>query len=149
MRKRNKYNTEKTEEQDNKKSDFFSWLNESLLFKLFKPVKILIDLHIKLAEKELKEDIARYLKAIISVIVSLTILFIVLLLINLLMIIAFNYYVFNSVDNSMSLILAILATIAVNIIFFFIFLLTAYFSFKRPFLKDTKKAIIDTLKNLR
>lgn len=120
----------------------------SLLFSFLTPMKVLFALHIKLLKKELKEDFLRYLKGILFLILSTLVFFIILILMNCFLIVIFKYFIFSRETSMNSLLFSILATIGINFLLFILFLTGVYLSFKKPFLKETMKAINDTLKNL-
>ncbi len=139
----------KSKKKHEKHNDGFSFSDLNFLTKIFSPLKVLIKLHLRIAQKELKRDIFRYIAGIISLILSFFLIIMFFVIANILVIFLFKYFVFNYYDNLLDYILSISASLGVNFFFFLILIISAIANFKKPFLKETKKAIKETLNDLK
>ncbi|MBN2545321.1 MAG: phage holin family protein [Spirochaetes bacterium] len=109
----------------------------------------MIKLHLRIAKKELKKDLFRYITGIIFLIIAFFTVIIMFILSNILIILIFKYFIFNYFKNLLDYIFSIFATVIINFSFFLIIIISAFINFKKPFLKETKKAIKETLNDLK
>ena len=138
MAKKSKENHSENNSNDNSQFDFLN-----IFSKIFGPLKVIIKIHLKIAAKELKKDFKRYIAGMIYLVLSIFFIISLLFLINILVVLLlkdfFDFSLFHSI-----LILSGL-TIFGSILTFII----ASALFSKPFLKETKKAIKETLNDLK
>ena len=138
MAKKSKENISEQNLNDNSQFDFLN-----IFSKIFGPLKALIKMHLKIASKELKKDFKRYISGLISLFFCLFFIVSLLFLINILLVLLlkdfFEFSLFHSI-----LILSGL-TVSGSILTFII----SVSLLNKPFLKETKKAVKETLKDLK
>jgi hypothetical protein len=136
--KKSKENISENNLNDDSQFDFFN-----IFSKIFGPLKALIKIHLKIASKELKKDFARYASGLISLFFCIFFMVSLLFFINILIVLLlkdfFEFSLFHSI-----LILSGLTVFGALLTF-----IIATSAFKKPFLKETKKAVKETLKDLK
>ena len=132
MAKKNKKTSEQNTSETSQ-TDFFS--------RLLKPFKILVEIHLKLALRELKKDTQRFFSGILSFILGCFFFIVFYLLINALAVILLH--------EILELMFCILIVAGFNLLLTLILIASGKSKFKKPFLGDTKKVIEDTLDEMK
>lgn len=129
---------EKNRNQERNSGDSFS-----LFSKFFAPMRVLIKLHLRVAEKELKKDSARFIFGVVQIVLALFFIIMFFLMFTVLLIVAiYEFTVLN-------LFYSVLIVTGFNFFMSFIFFIGASKSFKKKFLPETRKLMKETIKELK
>ncbi len=138
--RKNKQENKKNEENEKEKSSF----DTSFLSKIFIPLKALIKIHTRVASKELKKDIARYVAGIRNIFIGLLFISTAWLLINVIAIL-----VLNDIVKINNLLYSVSIVAGSNFLIAIILFLSSISKFKQPFLKETKKLLKESAEEFK
>jgi hypothetical protein len=136
-------NSEKDSSRDSSKNAKSSRSDISMLARLLGPFKILLKMHLKMAAKEFKKDSGRLISGIVSLLIGVFLIIIFLILLNAVIIFALNEF------TNLKVFYCILIVTGANLLIAILMLTSAISSFKKPFLKETKKVLKETLEDLK
>ena len=122
------------------------WNSDSkpgLISKILGPIKILLTLHLRLAGKELKKDIRRFISGIVAMIFGLLFLLSFFILLNFLIVLFLKEII------NLSTFYSVLIITAFNLLLSIIFFAAGNASLKKPFFSETKKAFKQTFKDFK
>jgi len=136
-----KYNSEENpNEKNSKEKSFFDF---SFLYEFIKPIKLLIEMHLKLALLEIKSDTERLLVGLASLVTGCLFVVFFWMLINVLLIVGLYEFV------SLKLSFCILIDAGLNLFFGIIMFIRARIKLKQSFFSGTRKIIEDTIDELK
>jgi hypothetical protein len=114
--------------------------------KILNPIKILIEVHLKLALRELKKDSQRFFSGFLSFALGCFFIVTFYFLLNVLFIVLLN----ELLDiKFLKLFYCILIDTGLNLFIAIILFLAGKASFKKPFFSDTRKIFEDTMKEMK
>jgi hypothetical protein len=136
----------KKSKNDKEQKSEKSGINFSFFGNLLKPLRILLDIHLKLAIKELKKDGKRFLSGITSLLVGCFFIVSFYFLLNVLIIVLLN----ELLDiKEMKLFFCVLIDTGANLLLAIIFFTAGRLNLKKPLLEDTKKIIEETVNQMK
>jgi len=136
------------EREDNKdiggnSSSSTNFFDFSFFTRLFKPLKMVISLQLRILSLEFKRESERFLEGITSLIFGCFFLSIFWFLLNILIVVALNEFV------GLKLFFSILTVTSINLFVAVTLIITARSKMKREFFREAKKVFKDTIDDLK